>query len=215
MQIEVFHDTACPWCRIGKRHLQLALQQWDGEPVSVRYRTFFLNEAIPQEGHDFRSYMLAKGNGQVPLEQFFDGPRRAGAAVDLDFNFEQISRAPNTMLSHRLIALTPDDHKEALIDAVYDAYFQHGQDIGDISVLLGIAQKHGFDRATVEAQLRGDMTRDIVLMDARWAQRHGVTGVPFFTFDNIFAISGAQPPETILQAMQHTVDHREVAVQDA
>lgn len=213
MQIEVFHDTACPWCRIGKRHLQLAIQGWDGEQVSVRYRTFFLNEAIPPEGHDFRSYMLAKGNGRVPLEQFFDGPQRAGAAVDLVFNFEQISRAPNTMLSHRLIALTPDEHKEELIDAVYAAYFEHGQDIGNLDVLLGIAKDCGLNGTTVEAQLRGDIARDVVLQDARWAQRHGVTGVPFFIFDNTFAVSGAQPPEAILQAMQHTVEHREEAVQ--
>ncbi len=215
MHIEVFHDTACLWCRIGKRHLQLALQQWDGEPVSVRYRTYFLNETIPAEGHDFRSYMLAKGNGRVPLEQFFDGPRQAGTAVGLVFNFEQISRAPNTMLSHRLIALTPDEHKEALIDDVYAAYFEHGQDIADLNVLLSIAAAHELEPADIEAQLRGDAARDVVTADARWAQRHGVTGVPFFIFDNTFAISGAQPPETILQAMQHTIDHREAEVQQA
>jgi predicted DsbA family dithiol-disulfide isomerase len=159
--------------------------------------------------------MLAKGNGQVPLEQFFDGPRRAGAAVGLVFNFEQISRAPNTMLSHRLIALTPDEHKEGLIDAVYAAYFEHSQDIGDLNVLLEVAEKYGLNVSTVEAQLRGDIARNTVLQDARLAQRHGVTGVPFFIFDNTFAISGAQPPEAILQAMQHTVEHREVAAQQA
>jgi predicted DsbA family dithiol-disulfide isomerase len=79
MQIDLFHDTACPWCRIGKRHLQLALAQWDGEPVEVRYRTFFLNERMPMAGEDFEPYMQAKVGGRVSLEQMFAGPRQAGA----------------------------------------------------------------------------------------------------------------------------------------
>ena len=78
MQIDLFHDTACPWCRIGKRHLQLALAQWDGEPVQVRYLTFFLNERIPAAGEDFKPYMNAKVGGRIPLEQMFAGPRQAG-----------------------------------------------------------------------------------------------------------------------------------------
>lgn len=202
IEIDVFHDTACPWCRIGKQHLGLALERWEGEPVSVHYRAFFLNPNIPPEGHDFRSYMRAKGDGQVPLEQFFEAPRRMGAAVGLTFNFEQIERAPNTLLSHRLIALATHSKRETVIDTIYDAYFEHGRDIGDLRVLEAIAAGNGFDAEEVRRELEGDAARMQVEKEARWAQQQGIGGVPFFVFNSRLALSGAQPPDVFLRALR-------------
>jgi len=202
MQIDLFHDTACPWCRIGKRHLQLALAQWDGEPVQVRYRTFFLNERIPAAGEDFKPYMNAKVGGRIPLEQMFAGPGQAGERVGLRFDFEAITRAPNTLLSHRLIALAPDGHKEAVIDAVYAAYFEQGRDIGDLEVLVDIAGAAGLDRAALRDLLVSDAAKEQVLADAQWAQQAGISGVPFFIVNNKYAWSGAQPPDAILQMLR-------------
>lgn len=202
MQIDLFHDTACPWCRIGKRHLQLALAQWDGEPVQVRYRTFFLNERIPAAGEDFKPYMTAKAGGRVPLEQMFAGPSQAGERVGLRFDFEAISRAPNTLLSHRLIALTPDSHKEAVIDAIYAAYFEQGRDIGDLEVLLEVAAAAGLERDALRALLQSDAATEQVLADVRWAQGAGISGVPFYIVDHKYAWSGAQPPEAIVQMLK-------------
>lgn len=202
MQIDLFHDTACPWCRIGKRHLQLALAQWDGAPVEVRYRTFFLNERIPAAGEDFTPYMQAKVGGRVPLEHLFAGPRQAGERVGLRFDFEAITRAPNTLLSHRLIALAPDSAREAVIDAVYAAYFEQGRDIGDLNVLLDVADAAGLDRDATRDLLLSDAATKQVQADARWAQGAGISGVPFFIVDNKYAWSGAQPPEAIVQMLR-------------
>jgi predicted DsbA family dithiol-disulfide isomerase len=202
MQIDLFHDTACPWCRIGKRHLQLALAQWEGEPVQVRYRTFFLNERIPAAGEDFRPYMQAKVGGRIPLEQMFAGPRQAGGRVGLRFDFEAITRAPNTLHSHRLIALAPDSAKEAVIDAVYAAYFEHGLDIGDLEVLVDIAGAAGMERAAMRELLLSDAGQEQVQADAAWAQQSGISGVPFFIVDDRYAWSGAQPPDAILQMLR-------------
>jgi predicted DsbA family dithiol-disulfide isomerase len=202
MEIDVYQDTVCPWCRIGKAHLRAALAQWKGEPVTVRYRTFFLNDQIPAEGYEFRPYMQAKGGGRVPLEQFFDGPRRAGAAAGLTFNFERIERAPNSELSHRLIALAPEAQQEAVLDAVYAAYFEHGQDIGDLAVLLDIAAANGMDRTETEVRLRGDEAAAEVRAEAREAHELGISGVPFFVLNGRYGLSGAQPPHVLLQAMQ-------------
>jgi predicted DsbA family dithiol-disulfide isomerase len=202
MRIDLFHDTACPWCRIGKRHLQMALAQWEGEPVQVRYRTFFLNERIPAAGEDFRPYMQAKVGGRILLEQMFDGPRQAGERVGLRFDFEAITRAPNTLLSHRLIALTPDSHQEAVLDAVYAAYFEQGRDIGDLETLVDLAGAAGLDREAMRALLLSDAGQEQALADARWAQGAGISGVPFFIVDSKYAWSGAQPPETILQMLR-------------
>lgn len=206
MRIDVYHDTACPWCRIGKAHLQQALAQWEGEPVEVQYHTFFLNPSIPAEGHDFREYMTAKGGGQVPMEGWFARPREMGAKAGLTFNFEKIRHAPNTLLSHRLIAITPEDQREAMIDAVYAAYFEDGRNIGDIEVLVALAAAHGMDTDDVRARLASDEAEQQVLADAAYGQQLGVTGVPFFVFENKYAFSGAQPPEAILQVMNRVIE---------
>jgi len=199
MRIDVFHDTACPWCRIGKAHLQQALARWNGERVEVHYHTFFLNPSIPEGGYPFREYMQAKGGGQVPLEEWFSAPRQMGERVGLTFNFDRIEKAPNTMLSHQFIALIPD---ETIIDAVYAAYFEHGRDIGSIDVLTAIAADHGHDADAIRTRLEAGDMRDEVRADAAWGIRLGVTGVPFFVINQRLAFSGAQSSETILDILR-------------
>lgn len=201
MRIDLFHDTACPWCRIGKAHLQQALQAWTGDPVTVHYHTFFLNPTIPPQGYAFREYMDAKGGGRVPLEQWFAAPRQMGEQAGITFNFEAIERAPNTLLSHQLIALAPAAQQEAVIDAVYAAYFEHGRDIGDLDVLLSIAEEQGLPVSTLRTQLTAGAARDLVLADAAQGQQLGVQGVPFFIIDGRYAFSGAQSAQTILDVL--------------
>jgi len=202
VQIDIFHDTVCPWCRIGKQHLKLALQQWTDEPVTIRYHTFFLNSSIPLEGYPFREYMQAKLGGRVPLEQLFGAPQQAGAKVGLTFNFEAITQAPNSTLSHQLIFLTPDDQREAMIDALYAAYFEHGQDIGKLDVLVDVARTQGLDADVIRTKLQAGEGRQAVLDDADQAHRLGINGVPFFVFNNRLAFSGAQPVSVMLDVLK-------------
>ena len=205
MHIDVFSDTVCPWCRIGKRHLELALAEWSretAEPVTLRYRSFFLDPTLPPEGRDFRSHMTAKGGGRVALEQFFAAPRQRGADADLTFNFVAIEKAPNTLLSHRLVYITPEAQRGALLDALYAAYFEFGRDIGDAEVLVDVAASVGLDATTTRAQLAGDDGTAEVLADVAYARQAGISGVPFFIFNERLAFSGAQPPDVILRVLR-------------
>jgi predicted DsbA family dithiol-disulfide isomerase len=205
MHIDLFSDTVCPWCRIGKRHLELALAEWGretAEPVTLRYRSFFLDPTLPPEGRDFRAHMTAKGGGRVPLEQFFAAPRERGAAAGLTFNFEAIEKAPNTLLSHRLVALAPEATRGALLDALYAAYFEFGRDVGDLDVLAGLAAAVGLAAAATRAQLAGDAGAAEVLADVAFARQVGISGVPFFIFNERLAFSGAQPPDVILRVLR-------------
>ena len=113
--------------------------------MEIVYRAFFLNPTIPPEGYPFAEYMRAKGGGQVPIEQFFAGPRQMGLATGLVFNFEQITKAPNSLLSHALINLAPAGVRDAVIEAVYAAYFEFGQDIGDLETLADIGAAQGLE----------------------------------------------------------------------
>lgn len=200
MHIDIVQDTACPWCRIGKQNLLTALADWQGEPVTVTYRPYFLNPNLPPEGGDFREIMLSKYRN-IDLQQMFEGPTRAGAQVGLTFDFSKVTRAPNTLLSHRLIALAPDDQREAVIDAIYAAYFQFGQDISQLDVLLDVAEAQGLDRAEYKALLESDAAQDEVILQAAQMMESGVSGVPFFIFNGKYALSGAHPPATFRQVL--------------
>lgn len=205
MHIDIYHDTVCPWCRIGKKNLQIALENFTEEPVTITYHTFFLNEGLPAEGADFREYMQTKVTGRIPLDQMFENPRRAGEKVGLKFNFDKIERAPNTALSHILIAFTPDDQKVAMIDALYKAYFEDGRDIGQRDVLLELAKAQGLDLEQVEAGLNDAALFAKVEQEAHEAQEMGITGVPFFIFNGKYALSGAQPPEMFARVLPQVV----------
>ena len=209
MHIDVYQDTVCPWCRIGKRHLELALEEWEGPPVTVSYHPFFLNPSIPTEGYPFRSYMEAKGGGRISPEQFFARPRQAGEAVHLSFNFEAIETAPNTMLSHQLIAITPAAEREAMIEAIYKAYFEQGRDIGGLDTLVSIAGEQGMDEEAVQAALASGAGREAVLESVAQARQLGIAGVPFFVVDGRYAFSGAQPPHMIRGLLEQVVAEQE------
>lgn len=201
IEIDVFQDTVCPWCRIGKENLRQALAAWP-EPAQVRYHAFFLNEDVPPEGVDFVTYMEEKFNGRLSLAQLFDGPTQRGAEVGLTFNFANVTKYPNTTHSHQLIQLAPDMYKEAVVDAVYKAYFADGRDIGDLDVLVAIAAEVGWQQPTLRQQLADGEGAAEVLADVQWAREQGITGVPFFIINGRYAFSGAQPPAAIQRVFQ-------------
>lgn len=201
MHIDVYQDTVCPWCRIGKRSLELALEGWEGEPVTVRYHSFFLNPEIPAEGYDFKTHMLAKGRGRMTLADFFGPPTERGAAIGLTFNFDAIERAPNTTLSHQLAAIAPEAMRSQLTDALYTAYFEDGKDIGDIAVLAEIAAKLGMDPVETRQRLLAGEGLAQVEADVITARRLGISGVPFFVINNQVGFSGAQPVPTMRRVL--------------
>ncbi len=185
--------------------MQRSLQTWTGEPVSVTYRAFFLNADLPEQGYDFVPYMLAKFAGRVSLEQAFDGPRRMGEPLGMVFNMDKIRKAPNTTLSHCLIALAPEDARPAVIEDVYAAYFEHGQDIGDLETLIAIGVRHGMDPNALRSGLASQDLRTQVRNEAEQASALGISGVPFFVINGKYGFSGAQPPEVILNILQQVV----------
>jgi predicted DsbA family dithiol-disulfide isomerase len=201
VHIDVIHDTACPWCRVGKANLKAALAEWTGEPVTVKYWAYLLNPNLPPEGSSFAEIMSSKYKG-VSLAQMFDGPRRAGQAAGLIFNFEAITRAPNTILSHRMIAIAPPDKQEPLMDAIYAAYFEHGQDISDRDVLLDLAAQVGIDREAIAAQIDAGAGLEQVVEEVQAAYNAQLSGVPFFIFDSKLALSGAQPAHVFTEVLE-------------
>lgn len=170
--------------------------------MTVSYRPFFLDPTIPPEGVEFHSYMHKKGGGRIRPEQFYDGPRQMGQTVGLTFNFEDIRRAPNTTLAHGLIALTPKVRQGEMVEAIYDAFFEHGRDVGNIDVLLELAADLGLDSQVLGNGLSDPALHDQVLAEVEAAYRLGISGVPFFVINGKYAFSGAQPPEIMTNLLR-------------
>ncbi|MCE7734298.1 MAG: DsbA family oxidoreductase, partial [Candidatus Heimdallarchaeota archaeon] len=193
MNIEFFHDLICPWCRIGTQNLNEALSKWDGDPVTVQYRTFLLHPGTPEGGVTFNDYMKAKGAEDVKYEDFIKPIVSAGDKVGLNFNFDALGNIANTTIGHRFLHIIPDETKSDALDALHTAYFEDGKDISDIETLLGIAKKLTLNVETLKNELNGESGKQETLMDFYYAMQIGIKGVPMLIFDNKAVLYGTHP----------------------
>ncbi|MGH6872424.1 MAG: DsbA family oxidoreductase [Rhizomicrobium sp.] len=200
MQIDVVSDTICPWCFIGKRRLARALAERPDIEFDVRWRAFRLDPGVPPEGVDRRAYLKAKfGDGERP-RAMSEAIRAAGAEEAIAFAFDRIARTPNTVDSHRLIRWAGGAGlQDEVVEALFHAYFEEGRDIGDIDVLVDIADQAGMDTSLVADLLEEGADREIIQREDDLAHRMGISGVPTFIFANKYAVSGAHDPDTLVQ----------------
>ena len=202
MLIDIFHDTVCPWCRIGKKHLFDALAQWNKEAVNIRWHPFLLDNTVPTSGYEFRSFMQErKGIKEEQLQHLFNYTRRAGEAAGVKLNFDEIRLAVNTTLSHQLINLAPTNIKNNVVEAIYQAYFEDGLNLGDIDVIVAIGAAHQMDSTELKLQLSGNVALDAVVAESAFARLNGITSVPFFIINNKIKVDGSYSVEVFLEAL--------------
>ena len=202
IQIDIFSDTICPWCLIGKRRLEAALGMRPGLEVQIRWRTFQLNPQMPREGMERQAYLNLKFGGAENAGIVYERIRSTGATDGLDFNFEGIRRTPNTLESHRLVRWAAGFDKEtALVEALFQAYFFRGEDIGAKDILLAAAETAGLDREAAESFLEGNDLLAEGSEEDRQARALGIDGVPCFIFNGRHALAGAQPPKVLAEML--------------
>ncbi|MEE8545233.1 MAG: DsbA family oxidoreductase [Alphaproteobacteria bacterium] len=202
MKIDIISDTICPWCYIGKRRLERALAQRDELEVEITWRPFQLNPDMPAGGLDREAYLNAKFGGAQRAEQIYAAIREAGDGEGIDFAFDKIARTPNTIDSHRLLHWAGQAGlQDAVVEVLFQRYFEEGADIGDREVLVAIAVQGGMDGDEVRARFeRGDDLELVAAQDTNARQR-GVAGVPYFIIADKYAVSGAQDPSVFLQVL--------------
>jgi predicted DsbA family dithiol-disulfide isomerase len=193
VKLEVASDVICPWCYIGKKRLQKALNLLNGEvPVEVSWLPFQLNPGMPKDGMPRAEYRKAKF-GSLERSRELDARVIAeGKSEGIEFAFERIERTPNTTAAHRLIALAKDQNR--VVDALFRAYFEEAKDIGDPAVLAEIAAQCGVEGWPEKA---GDVS---ALEDEVRAM--GISAVPTFIFERKSGVSGAYPAETLAAAIK-------------
>ncbi len=204
--VDIFHDTVCPWCRIGVASLQRALSGWEGPPVELHWHPFLLNPETPPEGESFRAALASK-MGQDPTPML-ERVSEAGAAVGLGFNWGAIERSPNSIRSHLLYAILPEEHRTAMVERIGVAYFEQGRDIGDLETLKAIAAEGGVEPEPAGRALERTELQAAILSEVEQAATLGIAGVPLFIFDNQLAVSGAQSVEVFQSALTQIVEGR-------
>jgi len=193
LRIDVVSDLVCPWCYIGTRRLEQALDTLGGQDAPVvSYRPFLLDPSIPPEGVDLREQLRKKYGGDP--EAMFGRVEAAAHETGIPLDFAKVRRMVSTIGAHTLLRhAAPRGTQRALATALFAAYFLDGRDLGQPAVLASLAVSHGF--ATDEAiSLIGDASeRRRTREDADESERRGVEGVPFFMFGDRLALAGAQP----------------------
>jgi predicted DsbA family dithiol-disulfide isomerase len=202
LTIDIVSDVVCPWCYLGKRRLEEALQKLGRTDATVRWRPFQLDESIPEQGLDRQAYMRGKFGDLSRLQSVHDRLVAYGKDVGAAYDFEAITRAPNTLKAHRLIRWAGEAGvQDAVVDRLFRAYFEQGQDIGDIATLADIAADSGLDREEIARRLASDEDEQAAQSEIDAWRRAGVTGVPFFIFNEKLAVPGAEGVDTLVAAM--------------
>ncbi len=211
IQIDIVSDAVCPWCFIGKRRLEAALERLRADRPDIapriRWLPYFLNPDTPVEGEPYRPFLEKKFGGPEKLAQIQAHVAEAGRTVGIDFAFERIEIRANTLRAHRLIhRMQKTGNADALVERLFAAHFLQGENIGDIAVLARLAGECGQEEAAAAAYLRSGEDEEEVRAQVERGQRLGITGVPFFIFNGRYGVGGAQPPEVLLDTLRQSLD---------
>jgi len=203
IRIDVVSDVVCPWCFIGKHRLEKALALASDVPVEVHYRPYYLNEWIPAEGMRREEYLTTKFGSPDRYKDIARRVQAAAAAEGLVYAVEKMSRQPNTRDPHRLIRWAEGIGKAPeMKQRLMDLYFTEGADLSNEAVLVQAAADVGLDPEDVRAALDSDKDIAEIEQEVNAAKEAGIQGVPCFILDGKYAISGAQEPEALAQAIQ-------------
>ncbi|WP_436525064.1 DsbA family oxidoreductase [Actinoplanes sp. HUAS TT8] len=199
MDIQVWSDVICPWCYIGKRRLENALAEWDGD-VTVTYRAYQLDASPVPQPVSIRQVMAEKFGGPERAEEMFAHVTAVAAADGLALDFGRALTA-NTLAAHRLIAWAATQGRQSdMLDALQRAHFVEGADLGSLWALARVAGSIGLDPSAALAYLESDAGTSAVVTDFTEAQELGITSVPFLVIDGKYAIPGAQETTALLAA---------------
>src|SRR5439155_463501 len=203
--IDIISDVVCPWCFIGKRRTEAALELFrqrlpQAPAPEIAYHPFELNPDIPRQGIPRADYIAKKFGARGYSAH--DRLVHAGAQLGIPFAFDKITRQPNTLAAHALIELARRRGVQGAVkEALLKAFFVEGADLSDAETLARVAAEAGLARADAEAALGDEELRRAVADEEEKARAMGVSGVPFFIFNKRLAVEGAQPPEVLLEAM--------------
>ncbi len=203
--VDVVSDVVCPWCYIGQKRLERAITAVPELDVEVRWRPYQLDPTIPAEGKDRRQYMIDKFGSEERIAEIHERIEGLGKDEGIDFAFDRIKVAPNTLDAHRVIrwaGAAGNGIQNELVRRLFSLNFEQGRNIGDPAVLIDAARDSGMDEAVVMTLLPTEADRSEVQNEIATASRMGITGVPCFLLESKYAVMGAQDAATLADALR-------------
>jgi predicted DsbA family dithiol-disulfide isomerase len=196
IKLDIMSDPICPWCYIGKAHLDRALESEPDHPFAIEWHPFQLNPDMPAEGMDRRAYLEGKFGGKEGAVRAYAPVVEHAEKAGLKINFEAMQRTPNTLNPHRLIHWAGIEGRQtAAVSALFKAYFVDARDIGDAEVLADIADGIEMDASVVTRLLATDEDMEDIRKRDAHSREMGINSVPTFIVGGRHAVPGAQPPE--------------------
>lgn len=203
ISIAVVSDVACPWCYIGKKRLESALEQWQGASIEITWHPFQLDPTIPASGFDRDTYFTSKFGDLEKTKAMTERLTNVGVELDIEFNFGENWLVVNTLPLHQLLHVAGEEgFKSQLKERFLYAYFTENLHLNATKVLIAIMEEFGWDAKKTEEVLSDDTIAYAVKQEIAHYQNLGVSGVPFFIINNKYAISGAQPSAVFLEAFK-------------
>ena len=216
IRLDIFSDPVCPWCFIGKHNLFVALSDFDEELFSIEWHPFQLNPDMPEGGMDRREYLEAKFGGKEGAIQAYLPVVEHAKSTGLTINLEAITKTPNTLKAQCLIHWAKlEGCQNEMVQALFEAYFCHGQDIGDTAILIDIAAETGMNADVVKRLFTSSQDKlEIQERDAS-ARDMGVDAVPTFIVAGQHVVSGAQSVElwrSVIEDIQKQLGSESAAI---
>jgi len=215
VEIDIISDIVCPWCYLGQKRLQLALEQVaDVVQADISWKPYQLEPDAPPEGFDVMGFLGAKLGGVDAVKRSHQMLADLAAEIGLPIALEKATRFPNTLDAHRLIlwaGIIGSEMQDKVARALFEANFVDGLDVGDAATLASIASACGMDKEKIEQKLASNADRDHILGEIRNAQRMGVSGVPCFIVDRQYAITGAQSVEVFVNSLRQIAEMKRSA----
>jgi predicted DsbA family dithiol-disulfide isomerase len=202
LAIDVVSDVVCPWCYVGKKRLEAALKLVPEIKTEVRWRPYQLDPTIPAEGIPRRAYMEKKFGSLEAIKPAHERLTALGQELGIPFNFSAIGISPNTLDAHRMIRWAFGGRQDAMVEALFRAFFVDAKNLADPIVLTEIGASAGFPREALTALLQSDEDAASVREEIAAAQNLGIQGVPFFIFGQKYAVSGAETAEHLASAIR-------------
>jgi predicted DsbA family dithiol-disulfide isomerase len=207
MEIKMFSDTICGWCYIGKERLKQALREVGGNGIKVTNLPFQLNPDMPLEGMDRIQYIKKKFGSIENAKPMYDNMILQGQQENLEIKLDKIKKTPNTVKSHLLIDYAKLNKVEnEVMDSIFESYFFKAKDIGDENVLLEIGKKHDLDIKGLEKFITQKQNLQKIDKLDTIAKQMGISGVPFYIFNDKISISGAETVENLTQAINKSLN---------